>query len=172
MRTPYRIFIGLMVACVLGSTATAETPGVSGGERTATPCLAAMADMALDLGAVMHAITHCREELELSDAQRALLADVTATFVDGVMKREALRETAEDELTMLLRPDASDPGRPVDFAASEARIREIERIAAEHDVAALRAVEASKALLTVRQRAQLAALLAASRGDGSPRLEL
>jgi hypothetical protein len=175
-----RLVTAVVTACVLGGTAIADTPVLAapaGMPTTVAPRTPAACDMPddqglLELGAVMQVIAHCQEILALSEAQREQLDTVGAAFIEDVVQREARREVVEHALATLLRPDPEDPGRPVDLEAAEARIRELERLTADQDIAALRAVEASKALLTDAQRATLASLLAAPRAARAPRIDL
>lgn len=164
----------LVTAAVLGGTAVAETPVVIQPRQDPPPptCEVDEPDGLIQLSAVMRVITFCQDALALSEAQRARLDTLNEAFVQDVMRREARRDLLEGALAVLLRPDPDDPGRPVDIEAAEAKIRELERIAADQDIAALRAVEASKAVLTAAQRATLAALLAGSHGAAAPRLHL
>jgi Spy/CpxP family protein refolding chaperone len=165
-----RVVAALATACIFGGTAIAQTPVLAAAATRAT-CDAVDGDV-LDLGAVMQVITQCQDDLALSDAQRERLDTVTVGFIESTIRSEARRDLLEGALALLLRPDAGDPGAPVDIVAAEAKIRELERIAADQDIAALRAVEASKAVLTAEQRAKLAELLAARRSPAAAKLLL
>ena len=172
-RATSRVMAALVTAGILGGTAVAETPGIIDPRESPPPatCEVDQSDGMIELSAVMRIITFCQDALALSDAQRERLDTLNDAFIQGVMRREARRDLLEGVLAVLLRPDPHDPGRPVDIEAAEAKIRELERIAADQDIAALRAVEASKAVLTGAQRETLAALVAA-RGAAVPKLEL
>jgi hypothetical protein len=155
-----RSLIVLAAVWMLGGTAAAETPTLALPWRSTASCVVPEDDETPPIGVVMRLITRCRAELGLSNAQRARLDSVRLDLLEETLRLEARREEAEDALAGLLRPDPQDPARPVDMAAAEARIREIERIVSEQEIATLRAVEASKAVLTPAQRVTLAALLA------------
>jgi hypothetical protein len=168
------LIAAIATAGILGGTAVAETPVVA--ERRENPpgltCEVDEPDGTIQLSAVMRVILFCQDALALSAAQRDRLDTLNDAFVQDVVRREARRDLLEGALAALLRPDPDDPGRPVDIEAAEAKIRELERIAADQDIAALRAVEGSKALLTASQRATLATLLAAPRGAAAPKFDL
>jgi hypothetical protein len=166
-----RVIAAVVTAGVLGGTAVAETP-VPPQARPLAPCEVVEHDGMIELAAVMQIITSCQDALALSEAQREQLGALGLAHIDGVMRAEARRALVEGALATLLRPSPEDPGGPVDIAAAEAKIRELERIAADQDIAALRAVEASKAVLTAVQRARLAMLLASPRGAAPPKLAL
>jgi hypothetical protein len=167
-----RFIAAVVTAVVLGGTAVAETPIPAAQTRPLAPCEVVEHDGTIELAAVMQIITYCQDALALSEAQRERLGTLGIAHIDGVMRSEARRALVEGALASLLRPDPEDPGRPVDIAAAEAKIRELERIAADQDIATLRAVEASKAVLTAVQRARLAVLLATPRGAAAPKLVL
>lgn len=155
-----RTLIALAAVWMLGGMATAETPILAGQPRGTTSCVVAEDDETPAIGVVMRIITRCRTELGLSNAQRTNLDRLRLDLLEATLRLEARRDEAEDALAGLLRPDPEDPARPVDMAAAEATIREVERIVSEQEIATLRAVEASKAVLTPAQRVTLAALLA------------
>jgi hypothetical protein len=160
MRIVRRTLIAFVAVWLLGATATAETPGLVPPARSAVTCEVVDDPETLALGVVMQLITRCQDELGLSETQRARLDALSLGFLEETFRLEADREVAEDVLAGLLRPDPEDPGRPVNLAAAEATIQERERIVSAQEIAALRAVEASKAVLTPAQRATLASLLA------------
>jgi len=160
-----------MTVWVVG-TATAETRVLAPPLRAAVTCGLVEDDDALDIAVVMRAIALCQGELGLSDAQRVRVETLSRRFIEESMGHEGRRNIAEGALAALLRPDPSDPGRPVDTAAAEAKIREIGRIVSDQEISALHTVEATKAVLTSPQRAKLAALLAASRGPRHARIDL
>jgi hypothetical protein len=167
-----RLIAAVVTAGVLGGTAVAETPVLPQQTRPLAPCEIVEHDGMIELAAVMQVITYCQDALALSEAQRERLGALGLAHIDGVMRAEAARALVEATLATLLRPSPEDPGGPIDITAAEAKIRELERIAADQDIAALRAVEASKAVLTAVQRARLAALLATPRGAAAPKLAL
>ncbi len=68
--------------------------------------------------------------------------------------RETIRQQAELDvawldLTVLLRPDPVDLAKPVALSKADAKIREIERLRANLEIAGLRMIEASNAQLTI-----------------------
>jgi hypothetical protein len=167
------LIAAVATASVLGATpALAEPPARAEPSRARATCEVVEHDGMIELAAVMQIIAFCQDALALSDGQRHQLSALSNEYVDGVARRDAERRLLQDALAALLRPDPSDPGRPVDIYAAEVRIREIERLSAEADIAALRAVEMSKAVLTPTQREVLAILLAAPRGTAGPKLDL
>jgi hypothetical protein len=95
-----------------------------------------------------------RQELGLSAAQIESLERLRTEFQRGAIRRDADLRVAEMDLAALLRAE------PVDLAAAEAKVREIERLRAETRLARIRAIEQGKAQLTVEQRAKLRTLLA------------
>lgn len=107
-----------------------------------------------------------QQELGLSPAQVESLERLRTDFMRDAIRQRADQKLARLDLAALLRPDPADPAKPVDLAKVEAKIREIERMKADRQVARFRTIEAGKALLTVDQRAKLAALLTQSRWRG------
>jgi hypothetical protein len=168
-----RLIAAATVAGVLGTgTAIAQPPAPADSSPPRATCEVVEHNGMIELAAVMQIIAFCQDALALSEAQRQHLTQLSTAYVDGVVRRDAERRRLQDALAALLRPDPSDPGRPVDLYTAEVRIREIERLSAEGDIAALRAVEMSKAVLTPVQREVLAMLLAAPRGATSARRDL
>ena len=108
---------------------------------------------------VLETIVRCREELGLSAAQIERLDAVTAEFERETLHRQKELAAVQGQLLRLVRTDPNDPAKPVDIAAAETKIREMGRLLTDLDVATLRVVEAGKAVLTVEQRARVAALL-------------
>jgi len=163
----------LVMASIVGGTAVAETPSLAGTEPTpTTTCEVVEDDETLEIGVVMQIIAHCQDELTLSEAQRERLHSLRATFIEEALRREARRDAVEDTLAALLRVDREDPGRPVNLVAAEATIRELDGITTDHEIAALRVVEASKAVLTRAQRLKLAVLVTAQREFAALKLDL
>ena len=70
-------------------------------------------------------------------------------------------------MVVLLRPDPTDPAKPVDVPKAEATVRESERLEAEIEIAQLRAIETGKAQLTADQRSKRASVMA---GDDPQRV--
>jgi hypothetical protein len=100
-----------------------------------------------------------RQELGLSEAQVESLEHLGADFLREAIHRQADLAVAHLDLAVVLGPDPGDATRLVDMAKAEAKIREIERITADLEIAHLRMIEAVKAQLTAEQRSALSALL-------------
>jgi hypothetical protein len=109
--------------------------------------------------AVVRTIIQCRQELGLSDAQIERLDRLGLDLIRELIRRRAELDVAQLDLAVLMQPDANDPAKPAEVTTAEAKIRGIARIAADGDVAVMRTIESAKAVLTVEQRAKLAALL-------------
>jgi hypothetical protein len=107
---------------------------------------------------------HHRDELGLSAPQVESLERLRADFMRDAIRRQADQKIARLDLFGLLRPDPADPARAVDMTKVEGKIREIEKMRADLQVARIRTIEAGKAQLTPDQRTKLAALLAQHRG--------
>jgi hypothetical protein len=112
---------------------------------------------------VIGTIFEHREALGLSAAQVETLERLSLDLVRAAIRRRADLMITQLDLDVLLD---QDPGTAVDVAAAEAKIREIEKIRSELQLALIRAVEAARAQLTAEQRSRLAALLA---GTGAQR---
>ena len=106
---------------------------------------------------------HHRDELGLSAAQVESLDRLRTDFMREAIRRQADQKIARLDLMALLRPDPADPVKAVDMAQVESKVREIEKLRADMQVARIRTIEAGKAQLTPDQRAKLAALLAQQR---------
>lgn len=98
-----------------------------------------------------------REELKLSSEQVRGLERIRGDFRREAIRREAELRVAELDLDQLLEAER------VDLEKVEAKIREIERLRGDLEIARVRAIEEGKALLSPEQRAKLEELL------GSPR---
>ena len=106
---------------------------------------------------------HHRAELGLSAGQVEGLENLRGDFMREAIRRQADQRIARLDLMALLRRDPTDPAKAVDMAKVEGKIREIERMRADLQVARIKAIEAGKALLTPDQRGKLAGLLAQPR---------
>lgn len=104
-----------------------------------------------------------RDELGLSAAQVQSLDKLRGDFMREAIRRDADRKIARLDLGALLRPDPADPMKAVDMAKVEAKVREIERMRADVQVARIRTIETGKAQLTPEQRTKFAGLLAQMR---------
>jgi hypothetical protein len=98
-----------------------------------------------------------REELGLSDPQVEALERLGADFLRETIRRQADLLVAGVDLESLL---GADPSKAIDLANAEAKLRELERIRTDLQIALLRVIEAAKAQLTPDQRAKLATLMA------------
>ena len=105
-----------------------------------------------------------RDEFGLSAQQVQGLERLRDDFMRDAIRRQADQKIARLDLFGLLRPDPADPAKAVDMTKVEGKIREIEKIRADFQVARIRTIEAGKAQLTPDQRTKLAALLAQHRG--------
>ena len=100
-----------------------------------------------------------RQELGLTPQQLESFQKLGTDYRRDAIKRQADVKLARVDLGALLRPDPSNPGKAVDMAQAEAKIREIERVRGDMMLSRLRATEQGKALLTPEQRAKLVTLL-------------
>ena len=161
-----------VLGCVLLAALLAMIPTAGSGRARPTPgdspvrlaqisegCWEPDDQPADPMSPVMRAIMDCHEELELSDAQVDRLDELADGFFRETMGRKQSLLSAQLALVDILRPNPRDPGGPADVVAAEARIREIARLQLEQDMALLRVIEATKAVLSADQRARLAALM-------------
>ncbi|HYB42304.1 MAG TPA: hypothetical protein VEL75_11075 [Candidatus Methylomirabilis sp.] len=118
---------------------------------------AAWRDQTLPL---LEAILHQRAALGLSPTQVETFERLAVDFAREVIRRQADRQIALLDLITAFEPDPRDPAKPIDVSLVEPKIREIERIGGDLELARLRAIEAGKAQLSAEQRAKLGGLLA------------
>ena len=104
-----------------------------------------------------------RDELALSAAQVQSLEKLRGDYMREAIRRDADRKIARLDLLALMRPDPADPTKAVDMAQVEAKVREIEKLRADLQLARIRTIEAGKAQLTPDQRTKLNGLLAQMR---------
>ena len=104
-----------------------------------------------------------RDGLGLSAAQVQSLEKLRGDFMREAIRRNADRKIARLDLLALMRPDPADPTKAVDMAQVEAKVREIEKLRADLQLARIRTIEAGKAQLTPDQRTKLNGLLAQMR---------
>ncbi len=104
-----------------------------------------------------------RDELGLSAAQVQSLEKLRGDFMREAIRRNADRKIARLDLFALMRPDPADPTKAVDMGQVEAKVREIEKLRADLQLARIRTIEAGKAQLTPDQRTKLNGLLAQMR---------
>ena len=105
-----------------------------------------------------------RQELGLTPAQVESFQKLATDVRRDAIKREADMKLARVDLGTLLRPDPANPGKTVDLALAEAKVREIERARGDMMMSRLRAMEQGRALLTPEQRAKLVTLIQEGRG--------
>jgi Spy/CpxP family protein refolding chaperone len=96
-----------------------------------------------------------RAELALNPQQVQTLERLTMDGARASIQRRADLQVAALDLMSLRRAD------PVDLAKVEAKVREIEKMRADGQIARIRADEQGKAQLTADQREKLKALMAA-----------
>ena len=87
-----------------------------------------------------------RQELALTPQQVESFQKLATDYRRDAIKREADMKLARVDLGALLRPDPASPGKAVDIAQAEAKIREIERTRGDMMVSRLRAVEQGRYL--------------------------
>jgi Spy/CpxP family protein refolding chaperone len=109
---------------------------------------------------VIGAILEQRDALGLSASQVEALERLSLDLIRDGIRRQAELMIAQVDLDALLD---QDPAKAVDVAAAEAKVREIEKLRTDLQLAMIRAVEAAKAQLTAEQRSKLAALLTGAR---------
>ena len=94
-----------------------------------------------------------RDELGLSPAQVQSLEQLRSDFQKEAIRRQADLRIAQTDLSSLLRAEAVDLGRV------EVKLREIERMRADLQLARIRTIEQGKSQLTPEQRAKFQGLL-------------
>ena len=104
-----------------------------------------------------------RDELGLTPAQVQSLDKLRSDYMREAIRRDADRKIARLDLMALMRPDPSDPLKPVDMAQVESKLRELEKMRTDIQLARIRTIEAGKAQLTPDQRTKFAGLLAQMR---------
>jgi Spy/CpxP family protein refolding chaperone len=105
-----------------------------------------------------------RDELGLTPAQVQSLEKLRSDYMRDAIRRDADRKIARLDLMALMRPDAGDPLKAVDMAQVETKVRELEKMRTDSQLARIRTIEAGKAQLTPEQRTKFAGLLAQMRG--------
>jgi Spy/CpxP family protein refolding chaperone len=104
-----------------------------------------------------------RDELGLTPAQVQSLDKLRSDYMREAIRRDADRKIARLDLMALMRPDPNDPLKPVDMAQVESKLRELEKMRTDIQLARIRTIEAGKAQLTPDQRTKFAGLLAQMR---------
>jgi Spy/CpxP family protein refolding chaperone len=110
---------------------------------------------------VVGVILEHEQELGLSASQVDSLERLGLDVLREMIRRQADLMVAQVDLSALLDRGPDDA---TDVAAAEAKIRQVEQIRTDLQIAVLRAVEAAKSQLTPEQRTKLTAVLA---GEGS-----
>jgi len=104
-----------------------------------------------------------RDELGLTPAQVQNLDKLRSDYMREAIRRDADRKIARLDLMALMRPDPSDPLKAVDMAQVESKLRELEKMRTDIQLARIRTIEAGKAQLTPDQRTKFAGLLSQMR---------
>jgi hypothetical protein len=147
---------------LLATAAIAQTAAPPG-----TPAPAPSREQGQPALPVIGTILEHRGALELSASQVEALERLGLDFIREAIRRQADLLITQIDLDVLLD---QDPSKTVDMKAAEAKLREIEKIRADLQLALIRAVEAARAQLTSEQRSKLAAFLAgtAAQSDADP----
>ncbi len=98
-----------------------------------------------------------RDELELSTDQVKSLRKLRSDFERAAIRRQADIRVAEMDLETLLDAET------VDLEKVEPKIRQIEKLRADHRLTRIRTIEEGKAQLSSEQRKKLQTLLSANR---------
>lgn len=147
----------LMAAASAAAQQTGDAPGQPSPPLAQAPLrIALWQDQALPL---LTDILRQRGQLGLSPAQVESIERLAGDFAREVIRRQADLQIASLDLATMLDPDPADPARQLDLSRVEAKIREIERIDGDVELARLRTIEAGKAQLSAEQRAKVGALL-------------
>ena len=136
------IVAGFAIGILLTSSAAAQLPG------DGVPVIASM-------------LEH-REELGLSVPQVEALRRLGADFIRETIRRQADLMVTDVDLGDLF---GDDPGKAIDLARAETKLREMQRIQTDLRLALLRVIEAGKAQLTPDQRAKLAMVVGVGAQD-------
>jgi hypothetical protein len=148
----------LLAAAPAAAQQTSEVPNPQSPPPPPVPSPAAQwREQALPL---LADLLEQQASLGLSPAQVEGIEHLADDFAREVIRRQADRQIATLDLATMLEPDPADPAKPLDLSRVESKIREIERIDADLEVARLRTIEAGKAQLSAEQRAKLGGLLA------------
>lgn len=163
-RVKLRDALGVVASVLLLSTPATAQPAMA----PASPPAAVMAEAWWPGPPLIGTILDHRDALGLTASQVETLERLGLDLVRGAIRRQADLMIAQFDLDVLLD---QDPAQAVDAATAETRLREIERIRTDVQLALIRGVEAAKAQLTAEQRARLTALLAgtAAQSETDPR---
>jgi Spy/CpxP family protein refolding chaperone len=104
-----------------------------------------------------------RQELALTPSQIEGFYRLSTDYRREAIKRRADRQLVRVDLMTLMRPDPANPGKAVDMAQVEAKVREMEKSRADLQISRFRAIEQGKALLTPEQRTKLVTLMSQPR---------
>jgi hypothetical protein len=119
----------------------------------ATVLLLAMPATAQPALPVIGTILENRGAIGLAASQIEALERLSLDFIREAIRRQADLLITQIDLDVLLD---QDPSKTVDMKAAGAKVREIEKIRADLQLALIRAVEAARAQLTPEQRSKLA----------------
>lgn len=150
----------IVVLAVIAAAPWLTSPA---GAQTGTMPAARATLEARPAAPVIGTILEHRAALGLSASQLATLDRLGLEFMREAIRREADLQLAQIDLDVMLDPE---PGQTVDVKAAEAKLREIERIRTDLQLALIHAVESARAQLTAEQRSSLSALLAGTTTAG------
>jgi len=108
---------------------------------------------------VITTILEHQVSLGLSASQVEALGRLSLDFTREAIRRQVDLQLGQIDLDVLLGPSE---GQTVDVKVAETKLREVEKVRADLQIALIRAVEAARTLLTSEQRAMLPALLSVS----------
>jgi hypothetical protein len=131
--------------------------------QTAAPPAGRSTQQARPMLPIIGTILEHRVALGLSASQVEALERLGLDFTREAIRRQADLQIAQIDLDVMLDPEA---GQTVDAKAAEVKVREIEKIRADLQLALIRAVEAGRAQLTAEQRSALSGLLARTATPG------
>jgi hypothetical protein len=155
--------IGTKLNALLAVITAALAVAVPATAQTAPPAPVQSTQPARPALPVIGTILEHRAALGLSASQVEALERLGLDFIREAIRRQADLQIAQIDLDVVLDPEA---GQTVDVKAAEAKVREVERIRTDLQLALIRAVEAGRAQLTAEQRSKLSALLAGTATPG------
>ncbi|HEY7203528.1 MAG TPA: hypothetical protein VIA61_04500 [Methylomirabilota bacterium] len=100
-----------------------------------------------------------QKELGLSTTQVESLRKLGVDARRDAIKREADLKLARVDLGTLMMPDPADPNRARDMGRIEAKVRDIEKLRADAQIARIRTMEQSRQVLTPEQREKLRSMM-------------
>jgi len=172
VRLKASVSVGLMSFLLAAGAAGAQPTGELAGPSPSLPAPARRpaVDWRRQTLPLLDEILRQRAPLGLSPGQVESIEKIALDFAREVIRRHADWQAAMLDLAVILDP--ADPARPSDLGRAEAKIREIERVGGDVELARLRAIEAAKGQLSAEQRAKLASVLAADDPPDPPGVAL